>query len=244
MRLGRSLFLALLFVLCAAADVVAHDETSFDKRRATPGVKLELVPLAGARDATVSYQARATGAPRDVEFEVWARDWRSPSSTEIASGVRIDDAGRLVSTGQGDRPQPKGVITLSPGAYPRGAPWEIVLASADRKITAFALVVPRPIRGASGACVVSLQIASPRADRFLALATGFPPGDDVLIESRSAGRVTTRRLRASPAGELPPDLITHAPSSDAERGARYSAKGRSCEVALDYRWGEPALLPR
>ena len=103
------------------------------------------------------------------------RDWRSAYSTEIASGVRIDDAGRLVSTGQGDRPQPKGVITLGPGAYPRGAPWEVVLASADRKITAFAQVVPRPIRVVSVACVVSLQIASPRADRFLAFATGFPP---------------------------------------------------------------------
>jgi hypothetical protein len=177
------------------------------------------------------------------EFEVWARDWRSAYSIEISSGVRIDDAGRLVSTGQGDRPQPKGVITLTPGAYPRGAPWEVVLASADRKITAFAQVVPRPIRAVSGACVVSLQIASPRADRFLAFATGFPPGDDVVIESRSSGRVTTKRLRASAAGELAPDLITHV-ASGTERGARYSAKGRSCEVALDYSWGEPALLPR
>jgi hypothetical protein len=243
MRLGRSLLPAILLVLCAAGALLAHDETSFDKRRATPGVKLELVELAGARDGAVSYQARATGAPRDAEFEVWARDWRSAYSTEIASGVRIDDSGRLVSTGQGDRPQPKGVITLGPGAYPHGAPWEVVLASADRKITAFAQVVPRPIRAVSGACVVSLQIASPRADRFLAFATGFPPGDDVVIESRSSGRVTTRRLRASAAGELAPDLITHV-ASGTERGARYSAKGRSCEVALDYSWGEPALLPR
>ncbi len=233
----------LLLVLCAASGALAHDETSFDKRSATPGVELELVELAGARDATVSYQARATGVPRDAELAVWARDWRSPYSTEIASGVRIDEEDRLVSTGQGDRPQPKGVITLSPGAYPRGAPWEIVLASADRKITAFAQVVPRPIRGASGACVVSLQIASPRADRFLAFATGFPPGDDVVIESRSSGRATTRRIRASAAGGLPPDQIAHT-AGGADRGARYSGKGRSCQVALDYSWGERALLSR
>jgi hypothetical protein len=243
MRPGRSLLPALLLVLCAAGDLLAHDETSFDKRRATPRVKLELVEIAGSRDGAVSYQARATGAPRDAEFEVWARDWRSPYSTEIASGVRIDDTGRLVSTGQGDRPRPKGVIALTPGAYPRGAPWEIVLASADRKITAFAQVVPRPIRAVSGACVVSLQIASPRADRFRAFATGFPPGDDLVIESRSSGRVTARRLRASAAGELPPDLITHA-ASDADRAARYSVKGRSCEVALDDSWGELALQSR
>src|SRR5262245_34754658 len=88
MRLGRNLLPGLLLLLCAAGDVVAHDETSFDKRCATPGVKLELVELAGPRDGTVSYQARATGAPRDAEFELWARDWRTPYSTEIASGVR------------------------------------------------------------------------------------------------------------------------------------------------------------
>jgi hypothetical protein len=224
-------------------------------------VKLELVELAGARDGAVSYQARATGAPRDGEFELWARDWRSPYNTEIAWGVRIDDTGTLVfdgqratlrldpeelqrrSPGHRHRPQPPGVITISPGAYPPGAPWEVVLVSADRKITAFVQVVPRPIRAASGACAISLQIASPRADRFLAFATGFPPGDDLLIEARSSSRVTTRRLRASAAGDLAPDLITHA-ASDADRSARYSVKGRSCAVALDYSWGEPALLPR
>lgn len=242
MRVGRLLGRALLLLLCVVPDLAAHDEGSFDKRRATAGIKLELVELAGPSDAVVSYQVRAAGAPRDVAFEVWAREWRSPYR-EIASGVRVDDTGVVVSGEPEGRQQRSEAIRVSPGAYPRGAMWEIVLASIDKKITAFATVVPRPIRGTDGPCVVSLQLASPRADRFVAYATGFTPGDDVIVESRASGRVTSKRARASTDGQLPPDPIAHV-ASDAERGARYAVKGRFCEVALEYSWGAPALVPR
>jgi hypothetical protein len=241
MRIRRRLGPALLLVLCVVPDLAAHDEGSFDRRRATPGVTLELVELAGPGAAAVTYQVRVVGMPRDVVYEVWAREWRSPYR-EIASGVRVDDAGVVVSGEPGER-QRSEPIRVSPGAYPRGAMWEIVLASNDKKITAFATVVPRPIRGSDGPCVVSLQLASPRADRFVAYATGFTPGDDVIIESRASGRVTSKRGRVSPDGKLPADLITHV-APDAERGARYSVKGQSCEVALEYSWGEPALVRR
>lgn len=111
-------------MLCVAPDLAAHDEGSFDKRRASAGIKLERIELAGPPDAAVSYQVRAAGAPRDVAFEVWAREWRSPYR-EIASGVRVDDAGVVVSGEPGERQQRSEAIRVSPGAYPRGAIWEI-----------------------------------------------------------------------------------------------------------------------
>jgi hypothetical protein len=55
--------------------------------------------------------------------------------------------------------------------------------------------------------------------------------------------VTNKRGRVSTDGQLPPHLITDV-ASDAERGARYAVKGRACEVALEYSWGEPALVRR
>jgi hypothetical protein len=44
-------------------------------------------------------------------------------------------------------------------------------------------------------------------------------------------------------GLLLPDVISHAAAGSGWR-AGYSVKGRSCEVALEYEWGEPALQQR
>ena len=44
-------------------------------------------------------------------------------------------------------------------------------------------------------------------------------------------------------GSLPPQVFLHA-SVNTDRRARYSVKGRSCEVAVDYDWGEAALVRR
>jgi len=70
--------------------------------------------------------------------------------------------------------------------------------------------------------------------------SGFAPGDDVIAELRHSGRLVQKRRKVSPDGSLPPDVVSHA-GSVADRSARYEIKGRSCHVAVEYVWGEPAL---
>jgi hypothetical protein len=242
--MGRRVAWALLLMLCVPAIGSGHEPSVLDQRRATPGITIELVPLPPSqRTGAAQYRLRATGVPRNVTFDVLAKDFRH-EYREVASGFRVDAAGTLVSTEtDGGRPQRLDDLALGPGQYPRGARWDVALASHDRTVTAFTHVIPHPIAARDGTCVISLELVSPRGERFLASGTGFAPGDDVLIASRSAGRASQRRRRATGAGTLALEVITHAPS-ESDRRARYSVKGRSCEVTIDYEWGPPALQPR
>ena len=178
--------------------------------------------------------------PRGVVFGVWAKEF-SHAFHEVEFGFRVDDAGRLVSIrGEGDRPRDLDEVVLDPGPYFRGAIWEVALVSEDRKITAFAKVIPRPIIARDGPCVISLELVSHRGERFLASGIGFVPGDEVIIESRYSGRMHQKRRLVSPQGLLPPDVISHAASGSDQR-ASYSVRSRSCGVMIEYGWGTEAF---
>jgi hypothetical protein len=241
-KMMRRLGLASCLLL-SAGRVSAHDPALFDPHRATPGIRLELVEVSPARTApqvSPGYRLVATGVPRGVTFNVWTKEF-AHGYHEVTSGFRMDDAGKLVSVQAGDgRPRYLDEIVFEPGPYFRGAIWEVTLASEDRTITAFTKVVPRPMVARDGPCSVSLKLVSHRGERFLASGAGFVPGEDAVIESRYAGRVNKKQRRVSAEGRLPPDLVSHA-TVGPDRNARYAVKGRSCEVTVEYEWGDAAF---
>src|SRR5262245_37465985 len=64
------------FLLLWASQAMAHEFTLLDDRRPTPGLHLELTELPATTtpaSATPRYRLRASGLPRDVVFDVWAR---------------------------------------------------------------------------------------------------------------------------------------------------------------------------
>lgn len=242
--LRRIVSSVLLVILCSAPALAGHGAVLFNTRRATPGIELELEALApGPRREAGTYRLRTTGVPRGVTFDIWAKDFRH-STREIASGFRVDESGVLVANdGSRRRPQRLDEIAFGPGPYPRGAAWDVVLVSIDRKTKAFARVIPHPIVASDGSCTISLELVSERGDQFLASGAGFVPGEDVRIESSSAGEVYRRQSRISATGRLQPDVVSHV-ASGPDRLARYSVTGRTCVVTLRYEWGEPALRER
>jgi hypothetical protein len=242
-RIGMVLF----FFLCALP-VSAHEPILLDTSRATPGLHLNLSELPSTKapaSATARYQLQASGLPRGVVFSVWAKDF-GHSFHEVAAGFWMDESGVIVSSeliGTSGRPRRLDEMEFEPGPYPRGAVWEVALVSADRTLTAFAKVIPRPIIAQDGPCTVALELVSLRGQRFMASGAGFAPGDDIVTESWYAGQIIQKRRRISAEGLLPPDVISHD-SNGTDRSARYAVKSHSCEVAVEYEWGEPALSRR
>jgi hypothetical protein len=235
--------LTVALVLATAASANAHDPVVLDPLRATPGVGLQLVevpqPEAPA-SASRRFRLVATGVPRGTTYGVWTRDF-THGFHEVLSGFRADDSGKLVSLAEGTgRPRDLDEIVLDPGPYFRGAIWEVALVSEDRTISAFTRAIPRPMVARDGGCVVTLELVSHRGQRFLAGGNGFGAGEDVVVESRWAGRVQQKHVRASAEGRLPPEVLTHV-AAGTDHGARYSVKGRACEVTIDYEWGEAAF---
>ncbi len=90
---------------------------------------------------------------------------------------------------------------------------------------------------------MSIELVSHRGDRFLATGAGFVPEEEVSTESRYADRVIVKKAQISSQGVLGPQVLLHA-AVGSDRTARYLVKGHSCELAIDYLWGKPALIRR
>jgi hypothetical protein len=235
--------LVALLLVWSAAVAARHGSGILEPRRATPGIRIDLVELpAIASPGTTKYRLRAEGVPRGVTFAVWTKDF-GQQFTEVFSGFRMDEAGMLVSVDGSGRPKRIEDIALDPGPYPKGAVWMVALASDDHKLSAFAKVIPHPIAARDGACAVSLELISLFGNRFLASGAGFAPDEDVDIELRSAGRVTHRKQRVSAEGRLLPDVVSHG-GIGADLSARYAVKALSCGPAVEYEWGDAALKRR
>jgi hypothetical protein len=232
--------LATLLLLWVASANARHGSGFLEPRRATPGIKLELVELPPSRPSgTKKYFLRVEGAPRGVTFGVWTKDF-GQQFAETFGGFQMDESGALVSTSDAGERNRLEDIVLGPGPYPSGAVWMVALASDDHQITAFAKVIPHPIVVKDGTCKLSLELISLHGNRFVAFGEGFEASEDVQIELRAGDRVTRKTQRASADGELPLDVVSHG-GIDADQRASYKLKGRSCSAEARYEWGEAAL---
>src|SRR5262245_34072299 len=144
-RIGLASFL----LLCTSL-ATAHEPVLLDARRATPGLRLELVEVPSAttpNSITARYRLRVSGMPPGVVFSVWTKDF-GQFFHEVAAGLRMDESGVIVSSepdGVG-RPRRLDETALDPGPnYLPGAVWEVALASIDLTLTAFAKVIPHPL---------------------------------------------------------------------------------------------------
>lgn len=233
--------LVALLLLWSAAASARHGSGVIEPRRATPGIRLELVELpASASAGETKYRLHAEGVPRGVTFGVWTKDFGQPF-TQVFSGFRMDEAGGLVSVNDFGKPRRLEDIAFDPGPYPKGAVWMVALASDDHTLSAFAKIIPHPIAVRDGACAVSLELISLHGNRFVASGEGFVPGEDVDIELRSSGRVTQKKQRISAEGLLPLDVVSHGAIST-DFSARYLVKALSCGPVVEYEWGEAALV--
>lgn len=237
--------LTLLLVLAwIGPQAFAHDDNILDPHNATPGIRLELVELPRAKGAAspIEYRLRLSGVAQGLDFELWTQDFGA-LFRKVGSGFRTDREGNVVSDRHDRRGAPPKPLTVGPGSFPRGAAWGVALVAVDRSVRAFAATIPRPMVSRSGACMLELELISYKGDRFVATGTGFVPGDDVAVESKVAGRTIEKRKTISSEGRLPTDVIVYDALASASE-ARYAVTGRSCAVAIDYRWGKRALSRR
>ena len=237
--------IALLFLFCVQS-AFAHDPFILDARRPTPGPRLELIELSaiGVQSEKRYRLHVGPGLPRGVVFGVFTKPF-DHAFHEVEPGFQVDESGNLMS-GEGREAGARrrlDEIAFGTGRYPLGAAWEVALVSSDRAIRIFSKAIPYPIVASDGTCAVSLELSSHLGDRFVASGRGFPPGENVLTQLRYSGRLIEKQSRISPEGLLAPDLISHR-AIGADRGARYTVKARSCEVSVEYDWGEPALIRR
>jgi hypothetical protein len=250
-RVGTRIAVAL--AVLSASPATAHDPVRFDTRRSMPGASLTIVEVSRAEvpAATVRYRLHAVGVPRGLVVEVWANEF-GHGYHQLLADLQADESGTVVSTepdGTG-RPRRLDELVFEPGPLVRGAGWEVAIVGRDRKVVAYAKVIPHPIIGREGPCEVSLELASHRGERFIVSGTGFVPGEDVLTELKYSGGVIRKTRHALADGRLPQEVIVHgtgarpSETSRRDRLSRYLVRGRLCEVVVEYEWGQQVLGDR
>lgn len=241
--MGWRFWLAVLLMLWSAAGSARHGSGILDPRRATPGIQVDLVEVESpSSPATPNYRLRPHGLPAGVAFEIWAKDF-GQQFTPLLTGFRPDASGALVSSDASGKTVKLEDVVLNPGPYTRGAAWMVALTSEDHSLSAFAKVIPHPIMGRDKACAVSMELISLHGNRFVAFGSGFAPGEEVDIETRSSGRLLQHKASIGPDGSLPQDVVSHG-AIGADFKARYQVKGKTCAPIVDYEWGDAAMVRR
>src|SRR5262245_42636426 len=118
-RRAIALTALLLFASPRLASARHGAELLLDPRRATPGIRLELVELPDAqpRGAAARYGVRASGVPRNATFGVWAKEFGGQFH-EVLGGFRADDTGALIRLDSDGRAVRLADVVLEPGPYP------------------------------------------------------------------------------------------------------------------------------
>jgi len=182
-----------LFLLLAGCNqAFAHERIVLDSRHASPGIRLELQLLPPTvTEPDARYRLEAFGFPRGVKLLLWAKEFDHSVHQQFPAVFQADKFGRVFARNadQDGRPRRLDHMSFGPGPYPRGALWQVALISLDRKLQAFAKAIPHPASARDGTCEIALQLVSHRGDKFLASGSGFVPVDNLLTESRYAGRV-------------------------------------------------------
>ena len=234
--------IGLLFLLFLAAPVLAHQPILLDARRATPGLRLEMHELQQFTPAlSPKYQLKAFGFPPGSKVLLWAKEF-DHTVRQMGSVFEVVKSGSVLEAKsiRGNSRRRLEDLVFEPGSYPQGAVWEVALVSVDRKLQAYAKAIPDPISARDGTCELTLQLVSHRGEKFLVSGSGFIAGDEVTVESRYGGRISEKRVRISTAGLLPPQVLLHV-SRSGDDSAGYKVKGRSCDVEVEYKWGDAAL---
>jgi hypothetical protein len=243
----RGVFVGAWLVAICTSPAVGHDPIRFDTHHTVPGALLRIVEVSRSEvPPAVRYRLQAVGLPRGVVMAVWTNEF-GHGYHQFASGLRVDESGNVSTThdGSGGR-QKLDEMLLETGRLPRGAGFEVALVGEDRKVVAYARVVPYPIVGRQGPCEVSLELASRRGERFLVSGTGFLPDEQVLTQVTSTGKTIEKTQRTSSDGRLPLDSIVRnvgvrpSVTTDADPAFSYRVRGRSCEVVIEHQWGEPS----
>lgn len=212
----------------------------------TSGVTLTFheEPRQTTPDGTILwYNLIGKGFPPDVPYVLW--QWlpdREPKA--VLKGVSFDQRGVLVCSGkpgfcQGAGPDDPVNIKTTAVA---GEMKRMAVASPDGQIAAFADAVPFPIEATDKGCKLSVVRMSPMAERVVARATGFSPGEKLTVTTHSGPEGATLNETADSSGNWTTVIGTQV-KGQTQGKASITLTGASCSVSVAFDWGIGSIHP-
>jgi hypothetical protein len=186
----------------------------------------------------VSYKLKASGFAKDKAYTVWGR-WLDGATDRVDDEMLVSEAGYVASKKDGEVVE----LIVSLTDMLKGEPIQHALVSKDGAIRGFAHVIPFPLEvKGEGGCRVWLEMISPDGKSFGAFGEGFPPDEEVLLESQSGDVSAPTRAKTTGDGRFL-TILTPAVPEKTGGSARFSASTKACKATLKYDWGDAMKKP-
>ncbi|MFY9912000.1 MAG: hypothetical protein WAK56_19305 [Candidatus Sulfotelmatobacter sp.] len=221
---------------CSAQAVPSRDQ--WGEKFNSPGAKLIYKETARTRiqgRTVTTYSLFATGLPKDGHYILWVLNVLSdPKATADAY---LNEDGKVASV----LADPAHHVAEDPinvkASGGRGEPVELGLISDDGRFRAFAQIVPFPMEASSGPCHLSAVETGPYYFSMFIRASGFQPNEELMIENQSENEGAETSGKADDNGGYD-SLIFPFVKGKRSGKARFYISAKSCQVGIEFPWGE------
>ena len=195
----------------------------------TPGVQLALEEVAREGESTtkVSFKIMASGFPTDKTYQLF-----SYSLSQYNEGLKPVSLGEF---------PPEALPRMAIQKYTEGEWLQVALISSDLTIAAFAEAIPFPIEAKSGSCRIWLKLISSVGIQFTVHGEGYEAGEPVTAVWHIEEAAIKETWEADSAGSFQKALM-HGLRVTEGGLATFSAIGESCDLLLEYEWGQRAMM--
>jgi len=233
--LGRILIYA---VLAAVGFGQTQEKIEWGEKFNSDGATLVLKEIGRTRiknQTVVTYNAYASGLPKDVEYTLWTKlvD-REPRGVADAY---INKDGLVVNVlADPARNIAEDPINLKVFAG-RGEPKLFGLIANDGHVRAFGEVVPFPIENKSGQCSIFATMKMQNYFMVSIVVTGLQPREEFQIDQQSGNEAAQTKATAESDGSYRVILMPFV-KGQSSGTFRFTVNGKSCLVGVEAPWGQ------
>lgn len=218
---------------CCAQTVPSRDQ--WGERFNSPSTKLIYKEIGRATiqgRTVITYNLFASGLPKDLHYILCVLN--VGSDPHVVAG-NVD--GKVVNVlADPDRYVDEDPINAKIFGG-KGEPIQLALISDDNQLRAFTQVVPFPMDANAGPCRLSMLETGPYYFGVLIRVTGFQPNEDLSIEQRSENESMQSKAKADAQGAYNAGVLPFVKGKRSGK-ARFLVAARSCNIGIEFPWGE------
>jgi hypothetical protein len=237
--------LARLFiygVLAAVSFGQTQDKIEWGEKFNSDGARLVLKEMGRTRmnnQTVVTYNAYASGLPKDVDYTLWSR--LLGSEPRGVADAYINKDGLVVNVlADPARNIAEDPINLKVFAG-RGEPKLFGLIANDGHVRAYGEVVPFPIENKSGQCSISATMKMQNYFMVSIVVTGLQPREEFQIDEQSGNEGAQTKATAESDGSYRVTLMPFVKGQSSGK-LRFNVNGKSCRVGLEAPWGQGSYV--
>lgn len=222
---------------------LANIQKHFGKELNSPGVELSLKETGRAHQADrtlVTYNLYAQGFPEGSVFTLVIFQLDS-SVQQVMNGVTLDKNGMAICAGREGTcksDQPNDPIDLAIFAG-KGEPKRFALVTADKSKKGAISVIPFPNSTTDNGCHLESVIGTPNGELTFIQASGFDPGEELIMSGKSYDEEHRDVVKAAPDGSY---FATLLPAVKGKKSGKtvLELKSKKCAPKITFSWGEGA----